>query len=312
MVIGLASLVGALLSAFFVHDGPAEVGLPSMREQDGKGSHPTHEGRWYQGLWLVARNRATWPGFFVNMGLGGTYLAFAGLWAVPYLMDVHGMTRARATGHTTVMLVAFAVSSLAIGKLSDALGRRKPLMLGAGLIYVLCWLPLVVGVALPPAASFGLLALMGACATGFTLSWANVKEVNPRPSPAPPWPSSTPASSWAQPSTSRSSDGSWIAAASARPWRFSAHSRSWGSSRPFSCGRPEGDDRLSVGHATRVSPRVQDALHDPVHADAPRGLGEEERPLAAHAARVALHDGQVGADRGGEVGLVDDEEVRLA
>jgi MFS family permease len=77
------------------------------------------------------------------------------------------------------MLVAFALSSLAIGKLSDVLGRRKLLMLGAALAYALCWLPLAAGTALPAAASYGLFALMGASATGFTLSWANVKEMNP-------------------------------------------------------------------------------------------------------------------------------------
>src|SRR5512142_2052173 len=77
------------------------------------------------------------------------------------------------------MLVAFALSSLAIGRLSDRIGRRRPLMLGVGALYVLCWIPWLHGGAMPLAASLGLFALMGASATGFTLSWASVKEVNP-------------------------------------------------------------------------------------------------------------------------------------
>jgi sugar phosphate permease len=177
--IGLSSLAGATLTWFLVRDRPEEVGLPSMRELEGKATHPPHRGRWYQGLWLVARNPSTWPGFFVNMGVGGTYLAFAGLWAVPFLVEARGLSRAVATWHTTAMLVAFASSSLATGKLSDRLGRRRPLMLGLGLAYVLCWLPWLAGPRLPLWASLALFAVMGASATGFTLSWASVKEVNP-------------------------------------------------------------------------------------------------------------------------------------
>jgi sugar phosphate permease len=179
VAIGLSSIAGAALTGILVRDHPGEVGLPSMRELEGKATHPVHAGRWYEGLAVVVRNRATWPGFFVNMGLGGTFLAFAGLWAGPYLTELHGMTRARAAAHTTVMLVAFALSSLATGKLSDALGRRRAPMLALGALYLLSWIPLVVGRALPLPASLALFAVVGASATGFTLSWASVKEVNP-------------------------------------------------------------------------------------------------------------------------------------
>src|SRR5574342_113718 len=177
--IGLSSLGGAALTWLLVRDRPEDAGLPSMRDLDGLPPHPPHRGRWWEGLWLVMRNPATWPVFFVNMGLGGTYLAFAGLWAVPFLAEAHGMSRARATGHTTLMLVCFAFSSLVTGKLSDRLGRRRPLMLGLGLAYLLCWLPWLAGAHPRPWGSLALFGVMGASATGFTLSWASVKEVNP-------------------------------------------------------------------------------------------------------------------------------------
>jgi sugar phosphate permease len=179
VAVGLSSFAGAALTFFLVRDHPGEVGLPSMRELEGKAAHAPRSGRWYEGLWVVVRNRATWPGFFVNMGVGGTFLAFAGLWAVPYLTTVHAMSRARATAHTTVMLVAFALSSLSTGKLSDRLGRRRPLIIGLAAVYLACWLPWLTRTALPSAVTFTLFALMGLCATGFTLTWASVKEVNP-------------------------------------------------------------------------------------------------------------------------------------
>jgi len=179
VALGFASFAGGALTWLLVRDRPVDAGLPSMRELEGRASHAPHPGRWWEWLLVVARNPATWPGFFVNMGLGGTFLAFAGLWAVPFLTDAHGMPRGQATLHTTVMLVAFALSSLATGRLSDLLGRRRPLMLGLATVYALSWIPWLAGLTPPLPASLALFALMGACATGFTLTWASVKEVNP-------------------------------------------------------------------------------------------------------------------------------------
>jgi sugar phosphate permease len=179
VAVGLSSLAGAALTWLLVRDAPPAAGLPSMRALAGRAEETPHRGRWWEGRWVVLRNPATWPGFFVNLGLGGAYLSFAGLWAVPWLTAVQGMSRARATAHTTVMLVAFALTSVAVGRLSDRLGRRRAPAVAIGAVQVACWIPIVLGVPLPPAAGFALFALMGASATGFTLSWAAVKEVNP-------------------------------------------------------------------------------------------------------------------------------------
>jgi MFS family permease len=89
------------------------------------------------------------------------------------------MSNARATAHTTVMLAGFAASSFLVGWISDRLGRRRAPAVALGLVHVLCWIPLVTGAALPPAASLALFAAMGLSAPAFTLSWASVKEVNP-------------------------------------------------------------------------------------------------------------------------------------
>jgi sugar phosphate permease len=177
--IGVASVAGATLTWLLVRDDPRDAGLPSMRELDGEAATAPRAGPWHAGLRAVARNGATWPGFFVNLGMGGAFLAFAGLWAVPYLTELHGMTRARATLHTTVMLIAFAVGSLATGRLSDRLRRRRAPMLVLGLVQALCWGTLAAGVALPPAGMLALFAVLGGSSTAFTLSWASVKEVNP-------------------------------------------------------------------------------------------------------------------------------------
>ena len=179
LVLGGASFVLAVFTWLFVRNHPGEAGLPSLRELEGEAAHPRHEGHWYEGLLTVLRNRLTWPSFWVNLGIGGSFLGFAGLWAVPFLRDVYGLDRIAATQHTSLMLAGFAVGALSVGTLSDRLGRRRPVLLATALVHLLCWLPLVLALPLAPAASYALFLLMGLSAGSFTLSWACVKEVNP-------------------------------------------------------------------------------------------------------------------------------------
>lgn len=179
VAVGALSLLLAVLDWWLVRNQPRDAGLPSMRELDGKEAHPLHTGHWYDGLLIVLKNRATWPGLWVNMGIAGTLFAFAGLWAVPFLRDVYGMDRATATDHTTLLLAGFAIGAFFIGTLSDRMGKRKPLMIAGALIYSLCWLPLLFGIDLTSGLSYALFLLMGLCAPSFTLSWSCAKEVNP-------------------------------------------------------------------------------------------------------------------------------------
>lgn len=179
VTVGGLSLLLAGLAWLLVRNHPGEAGLPSLREIDGKAAHLPHQGHWVDGLLIVVRNRATWPGLWVNFGVSGTLFAFGGLWAVPFLQDVYGMERAAATAHTTLLLAGFAVGAFFIGTLSDRLGRRKPVMITAAVLYCLCWLPLQFGWSLPSGLSHGLFLLMGLGASGFTLTWSCAKEVNP-------------------------------------------------------------------------------------------------------------------------------------
>jgi sugar phosphate permease len=138
-----------------------------------------HQGHWFDGLLKVMKNRATWPGFWPNLGVGGSLFAFAGLWAVPYLRDVYGMERSVAANHTMLLLFSFAAGAMLSGMLSDRLGKRLPVIVIGIAVYVLCWIPFVLAWHLPVSLSYLLFALMGLGASGFTLSWASVKEVNP-------------------------------------------------------------------------------------------------------------------------------------
>ncbi len=173
IAIGVMSLAIGVLSWFLVQDRPGE-----------KGATPRAGARadrtaWLGGLLAVMKNRATWPGFFVNVGVAGSFFAFAGLWAVPYFTQVHGMTRAVASNHITAYFGGFALGCLIIGPLSDRLRRRKPLMIGGAVLHALGWWLWLGTETLPPAATYALCIAMGTVTASLTLSWACAKEVNP-------------------------------------------------------------------------------------------------------------------------------------
>ena len=178
-IVGAVTLALAAGSWWLIRDHPGAAGLPSLRELHGEEAHAAHEGHWWHGLVTVLRNRATWPSFWVNLGLAGAFFAFAGLWAVPFLRDAYGMSRAVATAHTSLLLAGFALGALSLGTLSDRIGRRRPVVIGAALVHVASWLPLLGQMPLAGGLSYALFFIMGVSAAAFTLSWACVKEVNP-------------------------------------------------------------------------------------------------------------------------------------
>ncbi|MFZ2854655.1 MAG: MFS transporter [Rhodocyclaceae bacterium] len=131
------------------------------------------------GLLSVLRNRATWPAACVNFGIAGSFFAFAGLWATPFLTQVYGMTRNVAANHLSLYFAGFAFGCVLIGMLSDRIGRRKPVLIVSSHVFVAIWLVWLFGLSLPLAASYALFALMGLSTASFTLTWACAKEVNP-------------------------------------------------------------------------------------------------------------------------------------
>jgi sugar phosphate permease len=175
---GLALLSAAIGLAIWlgVRDRPEALGFAPVEARQAGGAAAA--GNWRQALGLVLRNPATWPGFLVNMGIGGSYLAFAGLWAVPWLVEVHGLPRVTAAHHGSALLTGVALGSVAIGLISDRLGSRRAVMRVYAGLYALSWLPWVLDVRWPLPATLAWFGLMGLLIPGFTLTWTVAKEVN--------------------------------------------------------------------------------------------------------------------------------------
>lgn len=177
-LLGGLSLVLAILVWIFVRNRPQDVGLPSMRELEGKSSHAAIQGHWLTGLLEVVRNRDTWLAFMTSFGQGGMFFTFAGLWAGPFMRDIYGLSRSSAANHATMLLIGFAAGSMLIGILSDRLGRRRPALLIYFVGCLAAWLPIQMAWPLPLWGSLPLFFCIGFLATGYTITLASAKELN--------------------------------------------------------------------------------------------------------------------------------------
>ncbi|MGH9390803.1 MAG: MFS transporter [Vicinamibacteria bacterium] len=166
---GLVSLVVAAVIWLVVRDRPEGVRETSAGPK---------EEHWTRALSSVLANPGTWPGFWVNLGMAGTYLSFVGLWAVPYLMKVHGMTSIEASRHTSLMVVALAAAGAALTAVSDRVELRRPFVVVSAILYFACWLLWLTGIASKPGMSYAICLALGVSSSGFFLSWVTAKEVN--------------------------------------------------------------------------------------------------------------------------------------
>jgi MFS family permease len=166
--VGLLSLALAALILWKVQDAPTALVSMSLRDAVTE--------RWYHGLIAVLRNRATWPGFWVNFGLSGTNMSFIGLWAVPFLSQAYAMSPIVASHHTSLILAGYAIATALVGWLSDRMLLRRPIILFSAVMYLACWAAWLIGV--PTGWTYLVAFLMGVVVSGFSLSWACAKEVN--------------------------------------------------------------------------------------------------------------------------------------
>ncbi|MGB2680734.1 MAG: MFS transporter [Candidatus Competibacter sp.] len=174
---GVIALLLAVIAWLGVRDKPETLGFPSIREMDGKPPHAGRERHWWPDLLSVLSNRRIWPGFWVNFGMPGTFLAFVGLWAIPFLRDIHGLGRSAASLYTSLALAGFACGALFHGWCSDRLGRRKPLLVGGCLLYAAAWLGIVYAGWTPGPSGSAWFLLMGFSGGSFVLTYAGAKEV---------------------------------------------------------------------------------------------------------------------------------------
>ncbi|WP_432662720.1 MFS transporter [Wukongibacter baidiensis] len=182
-VIGVISIVIALLCYLLARNTPEEMGLPSIAEIEGKdikkasGKNPNL----IKGLVKVISNPRTWPGFVVFAGFFGAFVTLSGSWGETFLAAVYDIPKVKAANYTMAAVLGIAIGSIVIGRFSDSIKKRKLPMMTFGAVYVICWGILVfVGGGKPPVGILmPLLFVLGFTCPAFVLGWACAKEVNP-------------------------------------------------------------------------------------------------------------------------------------
>lgn len=92
-----------------------------------------------RGMWEVASDRKLWRIYAMGTCFTAPFMTVGGLWAGPYLRDVHDLDAAHVGYVLFAMMLAFHVGYLAYGPLDRVLNSRKRVVLGgvAGMIVTL-------------------------------------------------------------------------------------------------------------------------------------------------------------------------------
>jgi MFS family permease len=173
-----SALVTALLCAAIwlrVRDDPRDAGYASHYT----GGHgEAGQGPVWRGLAEVFAYRNTWLLAIVPGGVAGAVMTFAGLWGVPWLMQVYGLGAREAAAIASAQLVAWALGGPILGTGSERLGRRKPLYVAACALAALGWTA-VIYLRLPLPLLIGVLLLLGFVSGCIIIGFAWAKESVP-------------------------------------------------------------------------------------------------------------------------------------
>lgn len=130
-------------------------------------------------LRFVFATPQSWVATVYCAAVGGSMLAFAGLWGVPYLMTAYGLDRPAAAATTTAMLIGWGLGAPLFGWISDRLRRRRtPLVVCSALALASLGAALYVP-GLPLWLVQALLFVEGLASGTMTLSFAYAREHNP-------------------------------------------------------------------------------------------------------------------------------------
>jgi sugar phosphate permease len=139
---GLTVLVTAVLVSTIVRDSPADLGWRSPIDPD-EPSLPDRAGQplpFWESLRIVLRVPDTWLLGGYAFLLFGTMTMMQGLWAVPYLMDVHGLRQQEAANLLTLWAIGLIVGCTLWGYVADrVLKTRKGVICGGAVVYAFLW-----------------------------------------------------------------------------------------------------------------------------------------------------------------------------
>ncbi|GAA0344421.1 MFS transporter [Bacillus carboniphilus] len=105
----------------------------------------------------IFSSRQAWGLFLCHFGIVGGYIGFIGSWAVPYGMNIYGLTRLHASQLIMVSLIGALIGAPLIGWISSRLDMIKRPYIVFHIIILLCWFTFLLFQEHPPFFLFVLL-----------------------------------------------------------------------------------------------------------------------------------------------------------
>jgi MFS family permease len=158
----LAALTLAFSAAiyFVVRDAPDARGARHGRAA---------ESLWQslRGLWEVASDRNLLPIYIMGSCFTAPFLTIGGLWAGPYLRDVHALTNTQSSFVLLLMMLALYLGYMAYAPMDRVFNTRKWVVLGGVAGMLSCLLPLALLPHLPLSVVVPLLVVFAFCSPFF-------------------------------------------------------------------------------------------------------------------------------------------------
>lgn len=149
--IAVISFILTILCWIIVRDRPEDRGFSAVTPGDETTPHRPSPvslpgaDQSQEGPASIIRRLDSWMLFGTMFFTGGVIFSFQGLWAVPYLMDVHGLSRIDAGQFLAILPLGFVIGGPGVGILEDRFPLQKETLLlcsiGAG---IAAWVTLFV------------------------------------------------------------------------------------------------------------------------------------------------------------------------
>lgn len=134
IVVGIFTLVLAILVWIFVKDRPRDFGWPPPEEPK---QSATEAIGLKESVRRVLTCKAFWPvaiWFFFDCGI---FFSFGGLWGGPFLIQVYGLSKSQAAQILSMMAIGMIIGSPLLSYLSTNIFRgRKPVLVVSSIILV--------------------------------------------------------------------------------------------------------------------------------------------------------------------------------
>lgn len=177
--VGIASIVIAVLCFLIIRNKPSDIGGASPAQMEGrpetKASTSFSIG---EAIGMTVRSWNVWTIIVLFFVWYGTIMAFQGLWASPWLMNVYGMTKAEAGKFITLIPIGMIVGCPLSGVIADKILKSKYKVVVMGVVGAIAvWIPMVFMIdKLSPGMLSVLMFLYGYFNGHFVVMYANLKE----------------------------------------------------------------------------------------------------------------------------------------